>query len=295
MPRFVASGPSTLGAFLGEQLPSWKKATLKRYLERGAVKVNGTVVQRGSHALSAGDEVEVEEHRPSALQGRKVGGTRHGLRVLYADDDILVVDKPVGLLSTSEPPDEDKPSVLSLLAEELGRTGGRGRAYAVHRLDRETSGLLLVAKTRVARDELVRRWREVEKVYAAVVVGALSPAAGTIRASLLEDKRSLDVRVAEHDPKARRAVSHYRTLAEGKGRSLVEVRLETGHKHQIRVHLASRGCPIVGDPRYGHPPRGDVSRMALHAWRLSFPHPVRNERLRFESPVPSSFQTLIAT
>lgn len=293
MPRFTVVRPSALGAFLGEQLPSWKKATLKRYLERGAVKVNGVVVQRASHALASGDEVEVEEHRPSALQGRTVGGGRAGLRILYVDDAVIVVDKPVGLLSTSEPPDEDKPSVLSLVERELGRAGGQGRPWAVHRLDRETSGLLLVARTRAARDALVRRWQDVEKVYAAVVEGALDPPAGTVRAALLEDKRSLDVRVAEHDPKARRAVSHYRTLATGRRRSLVEVRLETGHKHQIRVHLASRGCPIVGDPRYGTAPRDDVTRMALHAWRLSFPHPARDERLSFESRVPPSFDALV--
>lgn len=294
MPRFTADRPSTLGAFLGERLPSWKKATLKRYLARGAVKVNGVVVQRGSHALAPGDEVDVEEHRPDALQGRQVRGARGGLKVLYVDDSLIVVDKPAGLLSTSEPPDEDKPSVLSLLERELGRAGGHARPLAVHRLDRETSGLLLVARTRVARDLLMRRWGEVEKVYAAVVEGALDPPEGTVRVALLEDKKSLDVRVAEHHPKARRTVSHYQTLAHGNGRSLVEVRIETGHKHQIRVHLASKGCPILGDARYGAPPHGDVERMALHAWRLSFPHPVRDERLSFESPVPSSFERLVA-
>lgn len=295
MPRFPVERSGPLVAFLSERLPSWKKATLKRYLARGAVRVNGVVVQRGNHALVAGDEVEVEEHRPDALQGRKVGSARGGLDVRYVDEQVIVVDKPVGLLSTSEPPDEDKPSVLSLLARELGRTGASARLFAVHRLDRETSGLLLVARTRAARNALVGRWSEVEKVYVAVVEGTLDPPEGTVRAALLEDKRSLDVRVAEHDAKARPTVSHYRTLARGKGRSLVEVRLETGHKHQIRVHLASRGCPIVGDPRYGAAPRGDVTRMALHARRLSFPHPSREERLSFESSVPSSFQVLVAT
>ncbi len=293
MPRFAVERPSSLAAFLGARLPGWKKATLKRYLERGAVSVNGVVVQRGGHALAPGDEVALEEHRPSTLQGRRVGSGRAGLRVLHVDDFIIVVDKPAGLLSTSEPPDQDKPSVLSLLERELGRTGERGKAYAVHRLDRDTSGLLLVARSYKAREVIVKRWAEVEKVYVAVVQGRLDPAEGTIVAALREDKRTLDVRVDEHDKASRRTVSHYQTLFEGRGRSLVEVRLETGHKHQIRVHLASRGCPIVGDPRYGGEPRGDVRRMALHAWRLSFPHPMREERLSFESPVPSSFEALV--
>jgi 23S rRNA pseudouridine1911/1915/1917 synthase len=285
--RFVVEQPNSLRALLQERLPAWKPATLKRYLERGAVLVNGAPVRKATHALAAGDEVCIEERRPTALRATPQRGAR--MPIVHADPFVVVVDKPRGLLSVSEPPDEDKPSALSVLGGVLRRTGQRDDLFAVHRLDRDTSGLLLVARTKQAGAILVKRWREVEKVYAAVVEGILEPPAGTVDLPLLEDERSLDVRPAPKDPRARRAVTHYRTLKTGGGRTLVEVKIETGHKHQIRAHLKSLGHPIVGDPRYGSP----GERMALHAWMLSFPHPGRDERLSFESPFPRSFEALL--
>ncbi|MFZ9887344.1 MAG: RluA family pseudouridine synthase [Myxococcota bacterium] len=291
MPRIRATGEGPLLKLLTEELSDWKKATLKLYVERGAVRVNGVVVQRAGHLVRAGDEVELGEHRPSALQGRQVG-QRAGLRILFVDDHIIVVEKPVGLLSTSEPPDEHKPSVLSLLERELGRSGEGGHPHAVHRLDRETSGVLLVARSRLARDQLVASWSQTEKTYVAVVEGSPSSPSGTIELPLLEDLRSLDVRVAEGDPRAKETRSHYRVLDRGPRRSLVEVKLDTGHKHQIRVHLCSLGCPIVGDPRY-HPRPTRGERLALHAASLAFPQPLRTEVLRFESEVPKVFHSLL--
>lgn len=291
MPRIRVSSEGPLLRLLGEELSDWKKATLKRYVERGAVRVNGVVVQRAGHVLHPGDEVELGEHRPSALQGRQLG-QRAGLHVLFVDDHIIVVDKPAGLLSTSEPPDENKPSVLSLLERELGRSGEGGHPHAVHRLDRETSGVLLVARSRLARDHLVSSWSETEKTYVAVVEGCPAAPNGTIELPLLEDPRSLDVRIAAGDPKAKETRSHYRLLESCARRSLVEVKLDTGHKHQIRVHLRSLGCPIVGDARY-HPRPTRGERLALHAASLAFPHPLRSERLRFDSEVPKVFRALL--
>jgi 23S rRNA pseudouridine1911/1915/1917 synthase len=166
-----------------------------------------------------------------------------------------------------------------------------GRPFVVHRLDRDTSGLLLFAKSPEVRDRLQAGWDAVEKTYLAVVEGAPEPAAGAVENFLTEGK-DLRVRPTRPGGRARRAVSRYRVAATRGRYSLVEVTLETGRKHQIRVHLAGLGCPVVGDAVYGTA-ADPAGRLGLHAWRLALDHPVGGRRVELRSPLPETLGRLV--
>lgn len=195
------------------------------------------------------------------------------LPVLFEDDSLLAIDKPAGLLTVATGSEKSETAFRKACAMVAIRPA------VVHRLDRETSGVLLFAKSIDIRDRLQANWEEVEKTYLAIVDGR-PPAGGIIENELFESK-SLKVRTG-HGPGAKRAVSRYRVLEFGK-QSLVEVMIETGRKHQIRVHLAGLGFPIVGDPLYGGRP---AMRMMLHAASLRFKHPGSDTPVTIASPVP---------
>jgi tRNA pseudouridine32 synthase / 23S rRNA pseudouridine746 synthase len=215
-----------------------------------------------------------------------------GLKVLYEDKDIIVVDKPCGLLSIGT--DRDKSRTVHTILNEYVRKGNphsRNRVYIVHRLDRETSGILILAKSEQAKTFLQGHWQETVKRYLTVVYGSLAPKAGTISSYLTEN--SAFTVYSTPDP-ALGKLSHteYTTLKENKGFSLLEIHLLTGRKHQIRVHLSEKGHPVVGDKKYG---RGNdaYTTLALHARSISFTHPVSGKRLTFETGIPVFFTRLV--
>ncbi|MBL9077164.1 MAG: RluA family pseudouridine synthase [Planctomycetes bacterium] len=275
--RFVAAAAGPLFEQLARHFADWKRNTLRERLRLGCVTVNGAAVWRHDHALQAGDVVEVlgQAHAAAARQPRPP------FAVLLHDDDLLAIDKPAGLLSVSTDDERDRTALALVRAFA-------GPVWPVHRLDRDTSGVLLFARSREANDRVRGDWDRVEKVYRAVTDGVPDPAQGTIELPLWED-RNLRVHAGQH-PEARPASTHYATLAVGRGRSLVELRLDTGRKHQIRVHLAAIGCPVVGDVRYG---RGG-ERLCLHALRLSLPHPRDGRQVVLEAPMPAGFRAFVA-
>ncbi len=215
-----------------------------------------------------------------------------GLGILYEDKDILVVDKPAGLLAVATEREKSR-TAHSLLTDYISRGCGRGRKhlFVVHRLDRDTSGVLIFAKSEEAMLRLKARWKETEKKYLAVVHGACEKSSDTITTFLAEDKQ-YNVYSTSDSTKGRLSSTVYTVLKKTKGLSLLEVTLLTGRKNQIRVHLAGIGHPIVGDTKYGKEDRAQP-RMALHARRISFNHPVSNKRLTFEAEVPAFFATLV--
>lgn len=273
-----ADGP--LLEVLAAHLPTWTRNTLRQRLSLGCVLVNGATVRRADHALRAGDAVEIVAKE----QGQAGQERRHVLPVLWSDDDLVAIDKPAGLLSVSA--DDAQPHALGLMRQALAVGSRPAPLWPVHRLDRETSGVLLLARSREACDLVQAAWHEARKTYLAVVVGRPNPPEGTIDAPLWQDQ-NLRVRVGPH-PDARPARTRYRTLRVAGGRTLLEVELDTGRKHQIRAHLAHAGTPIVGDDRYGE---RDV-RLGLHALRLSLPHPRTGSPLTFEAPPPPEFEAL---
>ena len=234
-----------------------------------------------------------------------------GMKIVYEDRDVIVVDKPPGLLSVAAPGDKKRYSVFDTLKALARSRGGRdARVYVIHRLDSEASGLLVFAKTERAFASLKEDFRakRVHRLYHALVEGILLPdapddAMGTIQSLVRElADGSVESIPATSSPGVslgergidtpRLAITHYRVLARAGGRSLAQVRLETGRKHQIRVHLASIGHPITGDPRYGKA-GGPLGRLGLHATELGFRHPATGQSVKFLSPAPEKFWTAV--
>jgi RluA family pseudouridine synthase len=219
-------------------------------------------------------------------------GNRHlpkGLTIIYEDTDILVVDKPAGLLTISTEKEKSRTAYFALTDYvRKGYARSKKRLFVVHRLDRDTSGILIFAKNMEAKLHLQQHWDNTKKEYLAIIHGMCEKPSGTISTYLLENKAH---RVYSTPDSKRGKLAHtaYRVLKEMKGCSLLQIELLTGRKHQIRVHLADIGHPIVGDQKYG---KGDEAhkRLALHALSISFTHPHTRKQLTFETKVPAFFQ-----
>jgi tRNA pseudouridine32 synthase/23S rRNA pseudouridine746 synthase/23S rRNA pseudouridine1911/1915/1917 synthase len=208
-----------------------------------------------------------------------------GLPILYEDRDIIVVEKPGGLLTIGT--DRDKSRTVHTILNEYVRKGdprSRNRVYIVHRLDRETSGILVLAKSEAAKAFLQGHWEETDKRYLTVVHGSLPQKSGTI-SSYLAENSALTVYSTPDPSMGKLSRTEYTVLKETRGLSLLEIHLLTGRKHQIRVHLAEQGHPVVGDSKYGRGNDGHGS-LALHARSLSFTHPVSGRRLTFTTAIP---------
>ena len=215
-----------------------------------------------------------------------------GLTVLYEDQEIIVIDKPVGLLTMGT--ERDRSRTAQAILNDYVRKGNarsRNQVFIVHRLDRDTSGILIFAKSEQAKRYLQADWTNTEKRYLTIVYGRLTPTEGTISSYLVENS-ALTVYSTPDASKGKLAHSAYRTLKEARGFSLLEIDLVTGRKHQIRVHLSDKGHPVVGDKKYGK--EGDGSRwLALHAYSIAFTHPATGKRLFFETEIPEHFSRLI--
>ena len=271
-------------------------------LERGKVYVNGVEagIVDAARRLVAGDVVRVWMDRPGSARRRPRLGITGDLDVIFEDDDLLVVNKPAGLLSVPLERKSAVPSVYDLV-EDRFRSHGKRRPFIVHRIDQDTSGLVVFAKDPQAQQRLKVQFarREPERVYLAVVYGRPSPPAGVWRDMLVWDEKAL-IQKATHprDPRGTEAISHYRTVEALGEASLIEVRLQTGRRNQIRLQARLRGHTLVGEERYVYGPESlrpvPFGRQALHAWRLAFAHPADGRLLSFEAPLPADFEDLLA-
>lgn len=281
-----------LDRFLADHVPSLSRVQARRLVEDGFVVVAGHTA-KPARVLEAGDDVLLRDYAelevPVVMAAPGVA-----LDVLYADDAVVVIDKPSGLVSHPGAGRETVSVAGALVARfpELAQRFGGERPGIVHRLDRDTSGVMVAALTVGAAEVLIGQFArgEVEKVYLALVWGVPDPAEAVIDAPIGRDPRQRQ-RMAAHD-RGKTALTRYKVLSAGDTLSLVEVRPMTGRTHQIRVHLTAIGYPVAGDTVYGR--RGKtrqsvVSRLALHAWRLSFVHPISGERLAFSASPPPDF------
>lgn len=217
-----------------------------------------------------------------------------GLDIIYEDRAILVVDKPAGLLTMATDTEKTRTAFFALTDYvRKGAAKSKNRIFIVHRLDRDTSGILVFAKTEEAQANLLSQWPETRKVYLAVVHGRCENQEETITSYLAESK-SYDVYSTSEPGKGKLAYTAYKVLKETKFFSLLEVALLTSRKHQIRVHLADAGHPVVGDKRYGREDKGH-KRLALHALSISLRHPVSDKELTFSTAVPTYFNKFIGS
>lgn len=281
--RYTVPTPVTLGECLAHLFSEASGRTRKQMLGGGRVRVNGAVTRNAPTILCAGDVVEIGAKTPrTALPP--------GLTIVHEDHDVIVVDKPAGLLSIATERERRRTVYAHLTAHARARRPP-GRVFVVHRLDRLASGLLVFATSAAAKQALQAQFRAhtAERIYLAVVEGRLARASGTLRSRLIDD---VPGRVQEtQDPtRGRLAVTHWRVQRADARQTLLEVRLETGRRNQIRVHLAGLGHPIAGDTVYGG--MDSFGRLALHAHVLGFDHPGTGERLRFVSAAPAALTKL---
>jgi 23S rRNA pseudouridine1911/1915/1917 synthase len=276
-----------LDRFLASLPEVGSRAAAERLLEAGAVRVDGERRSK-SHRLDGGEklELEVPERLSAELEHEDVP-----LRIAHEDEHILVVDKPAGIVVHPSPGHASGTMVHGLVGLAAG--GDEERPGIVHRLDRDTSGLLVVARTEEAYEQLrgLVRARELERRYKALVRGRPRSWTGRIEAPIGRDRGDPTRHSLDTDT-PREAVTHFEVERLLDRHAFLDVRLETGRTHQIRVHLAAIGLPVVGDPIYGIPDER-LKRQFLHAWRLAFPHPVTGERVEVESPLPPELQAAL--
>ncbi|HXK32785.1 MAG TPA: RluA family pseudouridine synthase [Dehalococcoidia bacterium] len=275
-----------LDVFVARRWPEITRSRARKLIESGDVRVDGRA-ERASYRLSAGERVSVTPPPPAAPEALPEA---IALDVVYEDADIIAINKPAGMTVHPAPGHPRSTLVNAILAHcgDLSGVGGVLRPGIVHRLDRDTSGIILVAKNDAAHNDLARQWKErsVEKVYLALVEGTPRPPEGVIDAPVARDPRSRQ-RMAIV-PGGREAQTAYRVVERFAGAALVEARPKTGRTHQIRVHLAAIGHPIVGDRVYGTASRRTL-RQLLHAARITFTHPRTGERMTLEAPLAPDF------
>nr|MBA2303302.1 RluA family pseudouridine synthase [Acidobacteriota bacterium] len=267
----------------------------------GQVFVNGAEVGLAAAArrLVAGDVVRLWIDRPGSATRRPRIGPSADLDVVFEDDVLIVVNKPAGLLSVPLERKVEAPSVYQQIEDRL-RSHGKRRPFIVHRIDQDTSGLVVFAKDPSAQRRLKAQFarREPERVYLAVVYGRPSPSSGTWRDTLVWDTKAL-IQKETHprDPNGMEAVSEYHLVEAFRDTALIEVRLITGRRNQIRIQARLRGHTLVGEERYVYGPEAlrsiPFGRQALHAFRLGFDHPVDERELAFEAPLPKDLQDLL--
>lgn len=289
---YIADNDSSLLQYLYRTLSGQSRSSIKAYLTHGQVTVNGQSTTAFDHPVRKGDRISILE---KGMIMKKRGGEKETrVKIVFEDAWLIVADKRSGVLSMSTGA-EGEVTAYSLLSDYVKRMYGRNsRIFIVHRIDRETSGLIIFAKDERTKMKLQENWNEsvLERKYCAIIEGRPREAEGTVRSWLKENPKSLKVTSSPVDNGGKEAVTHYRVISSGKHYSLTEFELETGRKHQIRVHASLMGCPVAGDRRYGAK-ENPMGRIALHARSIVFRHPVTGKIMSFDTGLPSSFKAVM--
>ena len=281
-------------SFLLSKLGGMTRTSVKQLLSQRRVTVNAGIQTRHDTPVKPGDMVQIN-------QGRGNVELRHPkLRIIYEDDALIVVEKKNGLLTVPYNPKSSEMTAYSILKDYVRKQSNRNTVHVVHRLDRETSGVLVFAKSAELQEYMRTYWKQLvtRRTYVALVEGHLEKKEGTITSWLTEDHQTAMVYSSDKDNGGQKAITNYKvlkatTIGEGDQEmniSLVELNLETGRTNQIRVHMQSIGHPIIGDRKYGHGNEySPIDRLCLHARTLEFIHPMTEKKVRFEASTPKEF------
>ncbi|MBN2175739.1 MAG: RluA family pseudouridine synthase [Bacteroidales bacterium] len=276
---------SPLMNFLQNHFPHQSRTTIKSILVHRQVSIDGRIITRHDHQLQPGQTVTVNWSRaPEEIR-------YPGLKIIFEDKYLIVIEKEAGMLSIATDKETMK-TAYSILSSHVKKNGQKNKIFVVHRLDRETSGIMIFAKNQEVQQKLQERWSEtiMERTYVAVAEGSFEKDKGTIINYLYESK-ALKMYITPDTALGQKAVTHFRVMMKNDSYTLLEINLETGRKNQIRVHMQELGHSIIGDKKYGSTVN-PVRRLGLHALIISFIHPESGKIMRFETPVPSIFLKL---
>lgn len=276
---------NTLLNFLFSSLSHQSKTSIKSLLKHQQIVVNGKPTTKFDILLHKGDKIEIgfgKANKPFS---------HAQLKIVYEDSSLLVVEKAAGLLSMATERIQEK-TAYRILSDYVKQNNPHNRIFILHRLDRDTSGLMMFAKNQEIQEKLQSDWGNVitERKYIAVIEGNLPLQQGSIRSYINENSAFFVHTTTPQEGKL--AITHYKVIKKNARYALVELELETGRKNQIRVHMQAQGCPVTGDKKYGAR-YNPLHRLALHAFKLCFIHPQTGERLNFETPIPNRFNLLI--
>ena len=267
--------------FLISQLKNKNRNNIKSLLANKQVFVEGDAIKQFNHPLVPGQLVEVRWNRiPEEKKSQ-------GITIVFEDDDIVVIDKQAGVLSIATDKEKSQTAYSMISTHVKSREKGN-KIFIVHRLDRDTSGLMMFAKSEKVKTILQTNWKDivVERTYLAIVEGQVEKTEGTITSYLRESKAMIVH--SSQKPYGQLAVTHYQLFKSSRDYTMLKVNLETGRKNQIRVHMQDIGHSVVGDKKYGSK-SNPIGRLGLHSWVLAFKHPISEEPLRFETSVPGKF------
>ena len=284
---FSLNKEDTLLSSLISNLPHKTRKTLKAVLRDGQVFVDEEPVTQFDHALIPGQRVEVRWERE--LKEKHLCS----LDIVHIDQDIIVINKPGGLLTIATDKEKRK-TAYSILSNFVKKENSENKIFIIHRIDRETSGLLMFARSEKVKQQIQKTWNTSisQRTYVGVVEGDVVPPKGTITSWLTESKAFIVYSSPKQDM-GKKAVTHYKKIMGNRALSLLQINLETGRKHQIRVHMQDLGHPVIGDKKYGST-LNPIKRMGLHAQVLAFTHPTTGKTCRFDTGVPHKFKKLFA-
>jgi 23S rRNA pseudouridine1911/1915/1917 synthase len=276
----------TLAEHLRALYPASSKNTLKKLLEHDRVKVNGVIVRIGKTLLQPGDRVEI---------GEKVFVTRlpEDLEILYEDEHLLVINKKANLLTIATEKEKEA-TVYAYLSAYVKAQKPENKIFVVHRLDKKASGILVFARCEEMKEKLQAQFatHEIDRVYIAIVEGRVNDESGAVK-NYLAENRAFKVYVTDDEQAGKLAITNFRVEKRTAGYTWLEITTQTGRKHQIHVHLAGLGHPIIGDKEYGSK-KNPLQRLGLHASRLGFVHPITGKKMSFEVDAPPAFRKMFA-
>ncbi len=282
---FTVEKEDTLLAWLQQNLPHKSRKLLKAVLRDGQVEIDGVPVRQFDHKLCPGQHATINWEKSTVQQQPQ------GLDIVHEDDELIIINKPSGLLTVATDKEKRK-TAYAILSSYVKMENLENKIFIIHRLDRETSGLLMFAKNETIKHQIQKTWTTTieQRTYVGVVEGDVQQRNGTI-VSWLNESKAFIVYSSQNQHHGQRAVTHYKKIKSNSNFSLLEINLQTGRKHQIRVHMQDIKHPIIGDRKYGSV-ENPIRRIGLHAQVLAFTHPVTGKACRFKTEIPRKFLQL---